>query len=200
MTKYQHMNKLTPATPEDLPVLATVHKKVYSSEHFTSNFSHALLEAYYGSFFGSQCFIIKFLQNENNLSDIRGFVVFGADIPGRIKSFKRNHRFPIYWTVLRNPLAAFRKIAETIYHRLFGVIVPFQQCPFLILSIASDRSVPKIGASLLGYSKEMAQSLNYDTIGLYVRVSNINAISFYLNNGFKIMGYESGQFYMEAKI
>ena len=192
------MTKLIAAQQPDLPLIASLHKKVYSKSHFTSRFSDKLLKKYYECFFREQCFVIKSLVNGADPNEINGFIVCGVGIPEQIKLFKKHNRTLIYLTIFFNPMAALRKVIGQIYHQFFDFAIPFSQAPFLILSIASDRSISGIGLSLLTYSKNLSRSLGFNAIGLYVRVNNIKAVNFYIRNGFSIKGYKSGQFYLEA--
>ena len=57
-----------------------------------------------------------------------------------------------------------------------------------------------IGESLLNRAKVLCKEDGYDVIGLYVRTSNLRAVKFYIGNGFLILGYTSGQYYMEANV
>lgn len=192
------MIDLAPVTRTDLPGLVSVHKKAYSDAHFTSCFSAKLLEHYYGHFLDEQCFVTKALPAGNARAEPVGFVVSGLGIGARIAAFKQESRSAILGTVLRHPVAAARKVISDLYYRLFDSAYAYQECPYLILSIASDRSLPGIGAALLTHAVEMARSIGCNTVGLYVRVSNVKAIDFYLKNGFVVKGYSSGQFYLEA--
>lgn len=194
------MIKLVPASEADLSDIAFVHKKAYSRAHFTSRFPSDLLKFYYGNFFGKDLHVIKAIVDESTSPRLSGFVVCGLNVAERIKIFKKASRLKIMSVALANPLAAFRKVAEQLFYRLFDSVVPFEESPFLILSITSDRSVSGIGAALLEYAKELARSTGCGSVGLYVRVGNIKAISFYLKHGFVIRGYSSGQYYLEAGI
>lgn len=194
------MIDLAPATEADLQGLVSVHKKAYSDAHFTSRFSRELLERYYAHFFGSECFVTKAVPAGNAAAAPVGFVVSGLGIGARIAAFKRECRTAIVGTVFKHPLAAARKIISDVYYRFFDSPYAYQECPYLILSIASDRSLPGIGAALMKHAMESARSIGCTAVGLYVRVSNIRAIVFYLDNGFVVKGYSSGQFYLEAPI
>lgn len=192
------MIELAPVTPADLPGLVAVHKKAYSDAHFTSRFSPELLERYYGHFLDEQCFVTKVVPAGTADAKPVGFVVSGLGIGARIAAFKRESRAEILGTALRHPAAAARKVISDLYYRLFDSVYAYRECPYLILSIASDRSLPGIGAALLKHAVETAKSVGCNAIGLYVRVSNVKAIDFYLKNGFVVKGYSSGQFYLEA--
>ncbi|GAB7543288.1 GNAT family N-acetyltransferase [Cupriavidus ulmosensis] len=192
------MIKLEPATQQDLPSLAAVHKKVYSEAHFTSRFSSELLERYYGHFFDSDCFVVKALPDDGSSTLPIGFVVSGFGMGGRIAAFKREQRSAILLTALANPVAASAKVLADVFYRFFDTKHPYQESRFLILSIASDRSRPGIGAALLEQAKQKSKAIGCDAVGLYVRVSNVKAIRFYLDHGFVIKGYSAGQFYLEA--
>lgn len=190
--------RLAPATQADLAHLASVHRRAYSDAHFTSRFPHDLLERYYGHFLGSDCFITKAVPSEDPADAPVGFVVSGLRIGARIAVFKQNCRGAIVRTVLSHPAAAARKIVSDIYFRFLDAPHAFEECPYLILSIASDRSLPGIGAALLESARASASKIGCDAVGLYVRVSNINAIRFYLAHGFLVKGYVAGQFYLET--
>lgn len=191
------MIDLAPVAQTDLRGLVSVHKKAYSEAHFTSRFSPELLERYYGHFLGDQCFVTKAVPAGGAGVPV-GFVVSGLGIGARIAAFKHDSRGAILGTVLRHPMAAARKVVSDLYYRLFDSVYAYQECPYLILSIASDRSLPGIGAALLKHAVETAKSIGCNAVGLYVRVSNVKAIDFYLKNGFVVKGYSSGQFYLEA--
>ena len=190
--------RLAPATQADLSGLATVHRKAYSDAHFTSRFPHDLLQRYYGHFLGADCFITKAVPGDDATAAPVGFVVSGLRVGARIAAFKQDCRVAIVQTVLAHPLAAARKIVSDIYYRLFDAPHAFEECPYLILSIASDRSLPGIGVALLESAKASARAIGCDAVGLYVRVSNIKAIRFYLAHGFLVKGYAAGQFYLES--
>ncbi|RBP41712.1 ribosomal protein S18 acetylase RimI-like enzyme [Eoetvoesiella caeni] len=189
------MISLKLATKDDLPQMANLHKKLYSSSHFTSFFSQELLIKYYGYFFEDTDRVIKAVAHNSNMC---GFVVVGSSMAEKINVFKKENRADILKTALCYPKAAAGKVIASLFFKLFDKHEPFSECPFLILSIVSDRSSPTIGPKLLTESKKMAKLQQQERIGLYVRINNIRAVNFYLKNGFSIKGYSTGQFYLEA--
>lgn len=84
-----------------------------------------------------------------------------------------------------------------LFNKCFDVKVPYEETSFLILSIVSTNKEKGLGSFLLEYVKNYTIENKIFNIGLYVRISNITAINTYLKNNYKILGYASGQYYME---
>jgi hypothetical protein len=173
-----------------------VHKKAFSSVHFTSFFSEKLLVDYYRYFLHEPNFIYVF---ENN-SEIQGFIVIGVDIPAKLSLFRKEKLFDIILTSLIHPKAAIKKIITDIFYRFNDTSLEFNECIFLLLSIATIPSSKGVGKELMTFINELIIKNNYESVGLFVRVQNISAIQFYLNHNFKIKGYSNAQYYMEKKI
>lgn len=188
------MYEIRLANKNDLSSLALIHKESYSKIHFTSYFSIELIKDYYLSFIENKNSKI-FLAIKNE--EIFGFIVCGKEIEENLKLFKANKRFSILKTIFLNPLASIKKINIDLFNRCFDVKVPFEETSFLILSIVSTNKEKGLGSYLLEYVKNHAIENKIFNIGLYVRISNITAINAYLKNSFKILGYASGQYYME---
>ncbi|WP_404799002.1 GNAT family N-acetyltransferase [Arcobacter porcinus] len=103
----------------------------------------------------------------------------------------------IFKTAVLNPLVISKKIIISIFNKFFDNRTNFKEANFLILSIVSSGEEKGMGSLILNYIKNYALKNNINKIGLYVRISNIQAINAYLKNDFKIVGYTSGQYYME---
>lgn len=190
------MLELEVVTQEDLPSIAKLHKQVFSATHFTSFFSEALLCSYYRCFFATGISFIKAVEQ----GKIVGFLVCGENIGEKIALFKNKNKFDLLMTAFTNPFPAVRRIVSGIFYRLFQGCQKIDEDEFLILSIASDQSNKGIGKSLLRKADELGLSANMNWAGLYVRVENIRAINFYLMNGYSIVCYNCGQYYMKKAL
>ncbi len=192
------MMELQFASFEDLGEMARLHKIVYSPDHFTSCFSDKLLQLYYRYFFCDDTFVIKAINLKTGL--LCGFVVCGSSIPEKISQFKRDNKLRIFNAAIKNPISAIKRIAQKVYFQIFEQVAEVTETQFLILSIVSDRSVKGIGKELVAFSKRIAQERKFSEIGLFVRVTNLKAINFYLRNNFHIKHYSEGQFYLEMPL
>lgn len=188
------------ASEEDLIKVVKLHKQQYSRLHFTSLFPDDLLFRYYKHFLRDGCGIVTCRLNADMNSDVDGFVACGENVPQKIALFKKNSRVALLKTALQNPLATAKKIIGAVYYKFFDSPVAVAEAPFLIISIVSNKMVRGIGEILLKKCCDVAKGMGHKVIGLYVRVSNLGALKFYLRNGFKIMGYNSGQYYMEMEV
>ena len=185
------------ASTNDLPVIASIHKMSYSKIHLTSLFSNKLLEKYYSYFLDHDCKIFLSVQTICGQEEILGFVVCGINIGKKISLFKSQKKFQILRDIIFYPIQIIKKILKDVYSSLLDTKISFIETDFLILSIVSSKKVKGIGSILLEYCRNYSLANNYKRIGLYVRVSNIPAINTYLKNGYQIVGYTSGQYYME---
>lgn len=190
---------ILPANIDDSWDFADLHKKCYSAEsHFTACFSRELLSDYYRLFLDGKYTVIKAKVSESERGN--GFIVAGLGLPEKIIFFKKTYKIKILQTTLSHPCAFLKKIIEVLFYRYRNSSVNFKPCPFLILSIVSDRTAPGIGFSLLEETQKFCKQAGNKKIGLYVRVDNLRALNFYLRNNFIIKGYTTGQFYMEAEL
>lgn len=188
------MYEIRLATDQDLKYLAMIHKKSYSKIHFTSYFSLNLIEIYYSYFIkNNDSNIYLAIKNE----EIYGFLVCGKNIAVQLSLFKKEQRLKILKTVLTHPLAVLKKINISIFNKFFDFDTKFKETNFLILSIVSTGKEKGLGSFLLEYVKNYGFENSIVNVGLYVRISNITAINSYLRNDYKILGYISGQYYME---
>lgn len=187
------------ANADDAWDFADLHRKCYASEtHFIACFPRDLLGDYYRLFLEGGFVVIK---AKASMGDrINGFVVAGSGLAEKISFFKKNNKKRILKTAALHPRTFLKKIIEILFYRYRGASAFFEPCPFLILSIVSDRTEPGIGAALLKKTQELCRQSGNEKIGLYVRVDNLRALHFYLKNSFMIKGYTTGQFYMEAEV
>jgi ribosomal protein S18 acetylase RimI-like enzyme len=182
------------AKEQDLKYIAEIHRNSYSKIHFTSYFSLELTQKYYSYFINntdSKIFVLRKKQ------EILGFVVCGINISSRLTLFKKEQRLEIFKTAIFNPFVVFKKIIVSVFNKFFDVQTNFNETDYLILSIVSSGKEKGLGSLLLEHVGNCEQKNNVNKIGLYVRISNIVAINAYLKNGYKIIGYVSGQYYME---
>ncbi|MCG3677409.1 GNAT family N-acetyltransferase [Aliarcobacter butzleri] len=182
------------ASEQDLMFISKIHKSSYSKIHFTSYFSLDLTEKYYSYFINNKDSKIFVLTKNKK---ILGFVVCGENISKQLTLFKREQRLQILKTVIINPYIVFKKVIINIFNKLFDSQINYRETNFLILSIVSSGEEKGLGSLLLEYVKKYGLKNDINKIGLYVRISNISAINAYLKNGYKIVGYTSGQYYME---
>lgn len=190
------MIKALLARKEDLKEIAKVHKIAYSRLHFTSLFSEKLLEIYYGYFLDNEASILILKNSEGKID---GFVVSGINLAIKIKRFKSEQKYSIFFTALLHPILTIRKLINSLYYRFFEKDIQFVQTDFLILSIAVIKKQEGMGSVLLTDASELSKEKKYNKIGLYVRTGNVQAINAYLKDKYKIKGYCAGQFYMEKK-
>lgn len=188
------MYEIRLAKQEDLESISRIHKNAYSSIHFTSYFSLNLTKKYYSYFINNTDNKIFVLIKEKK---ILGFVVCGKNISNQLILFKKEQFMEIFKTAILNPLVISKKIIISIFNKFFDNRTNFEEANFLILSIVSSGEEKGMGSLILNYIKNYALKNNINKIGLYVRISNIQAINAYLKNDFKIVGYTSGQYYME---
>ena len=188
------MYEIRPAIHKDLENISRIHKNAYSKIHFTSYFSLNLIHKYYSYFINNTDSKI-FVLTKNK--EILGFVVCGENISKQLTLFKREHRLQILKTVIINPFIVLKKVIISIFNKFFDNKTNFKEANFLILSIVSSGEEKGIGSLILDYVKNYGLENDLEKIGLYVRISNIQAINTYLKNGYKIVGYTSGQYYME---
>lgn len=188
------MYEIRLAKEQDLEIISRIHKNSYSKIHFTSYFSLSLTQKYYKYFINNidnKIFVLTKKQ------EILGFVVCGVNIANQLTSFKKEQRIEIFKTAIVNPFVVSKKIIISVFNKFFDIQTNFNETNFLILSIVSSGEEKGLGSLILDYVKNYGLENNLEKIGLYVRISNIQAINTYLKNGYKIVGYTSGQYYME---
>ncbi|MCT7911799.1 GNAT family N-acetyltransferase [Arcobacter lacus] len=188
------MYEIRLANEQDLVYISKIHKSSYSKIHFTSYFSLDLTEKYYSYFINnkdSKIFVLT--KNEEFL----GFIVCGENISKQLTLFKKEQRLEILKTAILNPWVVSKKIITSVFNKFFDIQTNFNETNFLILSIVSSGQEKGLGSLLLEHLKNYGLKNGINKIGLYVRISNISAINAYLKNGYKIVGYTSGQYYME---
>ncbi len=190
------MNQMVKATKDDLKNIAQVHKKVYSKSHFTSLFSLELLEVFYSYFLDNGSSILLAVDNKKN---IQGFIVSGINISDKISKFKSKEKFNIWLTAILHPITATKKMITQVYNKLFKQHSKYDEADYLILSIAVAVQRKGIGSLLLNESTLISQEQGYKHLGLYVRVGNVSALNLYLKDNYKIIAYNSGQYYMEKE-
>jgi ribosomal protein S18 acetylase RimI-like enzyme len=184
------------AINKDIKDIVYVHKKAFSSVHFTSFFSEKLLVDYYQYFLSEPNYIFVFEYN----GEIQGFIVVGVDIPNKLTLFKKEKLFDIILTTILHPKAAIKKIISDIFYNFNDTSLKYIECSFLLLSIATIPYSKGVGKKLMTFLDEFSIENNLENVGLYVRVQNISAIQFYLNHHFKIKGYSKAQYYLEKNI
>lgn len=182
------------ASEQDLIFISKIHKSSYSKIHFTSYFSLDLTEKYYSYFINNKDSKIFVLTKNKK---ILGFVVCGKNIADQLTLFKKEQRLEIFKTAILNPWVVSKKIIISVFNKFFDIQTNFNETNFLILSIVSSGEEKGVGSLILDYIKNYGIENNINKIGLYVRISNISAINAYLKNDYKIVGYTSGQYYME---
>ena len=190
------MNQRIKATKDDLKNIARVHKKVYSKSHFTSLFSLELLEVFYSYFLDNGSSILLAVDDKKN---IQGFIVSGINISDKISKFKSKEKFNIWLTAILHPITATKKMITQVYNKLFIRHSKYNESDYLILSIAVSVQRKGIGSLLLNEATLISQEQGYKNLGLYVRVGNVSALSLYLKDHYKIIAYNSGQYYMEKE-
>jgi len=190
------MSSIVYANEADLKKIAQIHKEVYSKSHFTSLFSIELLIEFYSYYLKNGSSIILSL---NDNQEIEGFIVFGVEIANKIQTFKSREKLNIWITAIKNPLVSIKKVTRSVYNRLFDKGSDFTETDYLILSIAVATQRKGIGSLLLREVNKRGNELNFQKIGLYVRVGNTMALNLYLKNGYKIISYLQGQYYMEKE-
>ncbi|WP_323593477.1 GNAT family N-acetyltransferase [Aliarcobacter butzleri] len=188
------MYEIRIAKQQDLESISRIHKNAYSDIHFTSYFSLNLAKKYYSYFINNTDNEIFVLIKEKK---ILGFVVCGKNIANQLTLFKKEQRLEIFKTAVLNPFVVSKKIIISVFNKFFENKTNFKEANFLILSIVSSGEEKGIGSLILDYVKNYGLENDLEKIGLYVRISNIQAINTYLKNGYKIVGYTSGQYYME---
>jgi|GEM_PF-2416422 len=188
------------ASESNLSDIVALHKQQYSRSHFTSLLPDHVLGRYYEYFLRDKCVIIISEAKDGDKTTINGFVACGEEIPNKIAVFKKANRAGLFLAALLNLSTAVKKVIGDIYYKFFDMPVTFTEAKFLIISIVSKRTTKGIGKALLEKCCAVAINMGHSSIGLYVRVCNLGALKFYLRNGFLIIGYVAGQFYMELKI
>lgn len=190
------MSQIIRATKDDLENIAKVHKKVYSKSHFTSLFSLELLEIFYSYFLNNDSSILLAVDDQKN---IQGFIVSGIDISDKINKFKSEEKFNIWLTAILHPITATKKMMAQIYNKLFVPYKKYDEADYLILSIAVLAQRKGIGSLLLKEVTLISQEQGHKNLGLYVRVGNVSALNLYLKDNYKIIAYNSNQYYMERE-
>ena len=171
--------KIVSASRSEAELIATIHKKSFSQQHFTSSFSIGLLTRYYDFFIAnnSKCFLFYSGQ------EIVGFVVSGFNTKVALKKFKQRYFLSILYYLLLNPSHLWKKfnmpkLGKTGFQSL---------AEFRLLSIAVVPSFIGKGISrhiLLNFEQNL-KSDGIDLYGLSVRKANNRAVRFYINQGFE---------------
>lgn len=181
--------------------MAKVHRAVYGAGHFLALLPESVLAEYYRLFLGdgSQALVAETVSTTGTAPTLAGFAVFGGGIEPRIGIFKRRFRSAILRTALRHPLISARKIA---FGLLGGgpTVGPHDPAPWLLLSIAVADARRGVGSTLLREMLRVAAAAGQSRFGLYVRHSNVGAVTAYLRAGFRIVASLGDQYYMEIEL
>lgn len=196
------------ADSSDLAKLAHIHKVAYSRSHFTSLFSEETLARYYKYFIGSDstillaCELVAYVDSagsQGNSEKILGFAAFGEKIPEKISRFKRDCICEILLTSIQHPIKSTFKLFSSLVSR-FSKKEACDYSEFLIVSVAVEYPQRGVGKFLLRGISELASHEGKKSIGLFVNTSNIRALNTYLSFGYRILCFDSGQYYMELSL
>lgn len=191
---------LRPASEFDLPAMAAIHLRAYSTKHFTSRLPAGVLVEYYRSFLsgGAEAWVATMA--EDSLQErIVGFAVFGRGIDSKIAEFTRANTAAIIRASMRYPLIAGRKAARRLLLKS-ACRRPRRAAAYLLLSIAVAESGRGFGGRLLDALLSRAAEDGASTVGLYVNADNVDAINAYVRRGFLMCELYAGQFYMERSV
>jgi len=188
------------ATEGDLPAIASIHRKAYSSAHFTSRLPAAVLTRYYRLFLtdGAETLVLSAPLGKG-AAEIVGFAVFGRNIESKIAQFKKENAAAIMSVAVRHPVAAGIKVLRRLWTKAARGEA-MATAGYLLLSIAVAKPGAGIGGVLLDALIERARADGADRIGLYVNIDNIPAINSYVRRGFVVRELRDRQFYMEKSL
>ncbi|QBZ83707.1 GNAT family N-acetyltransferase [Hydrogenovibrio crunogenus] len=175
---------------DDVLRISELHKKNYPDGHLTKYFSKSFLSVYYSYFLHRGCTLVV---DRNLDGEIDGFVLAGKNLADLIREFKKDFKL----LIIKESLLNIRQALQSFLLKFKSLLTSsksIDEAEFLILSIVSDDNTKGVGSRVI--SALISESAGQD-LGLYVKVSNIKAINFYLRHGFSIKNYISGQFYME---
>jgi len=176
-----------------LDKITKIHRENYPDDHISGHLSVKLVQKYYSYFFDDLSNIALFLDSS---SDVRGFIVYGAEVPKKIGQFKSDNSVGILYFFISKPKLFVRFIIKKII-ALFLRMDEFVESDFLVLSIVSDNSMKGVGSELIDNAFEYCIKNGIPSIGLYVACTNVKAINFYLRKKFLVVSYCKGQFYMQ---
>ncbi|OEF00505.1 hypothetical protein A136_13990 [Vibrio crassostreae 9ZC13] len=186
------VKKVVELNESELRAVASVHKRNYPSGHLTERFDTELLFDYYK--------IISELADSIVLAKdgdtIVGFAFLGNSFSGVMSKLILENKIKVIKFSFLNAVDVLKFIFSRVRSRSHG----FKSASDVrLLSIVSDRSSGKkgVGYKLISYiCNNLYQS---KIVGLSVKIENINAINFYINNGFIVEGSIDGKMFMVEK-
>lgn len=190
--------KIRKSTIADIYEIAKIHKKSYTSGHFTGRWSESLLRDYYRFFYVEGVEVLVTTQIDRNLEEqIIGFAVYGKNIPEIILQFKKKYILRIMQAGFLNPWLLLKKLVGQAVSVIFERNT-HQPANFLLLSIAVKHKRGGIGGELLVDMLARIKASQIEKFGLYVSTDNIPAINAYYACSFEIKAIIGSQFYMET--
>ncbi|MHA2797720.1 N-acetyltransferase [Vibrio harveyi] len=176
-----HVKKETLLRDGDIKIIANIHKRNYPKGHLTSNFNESLLFEYYKIICQMSDSIVIARDNDGI---IVGFAFVGKNFANLMQNFFKANKFAIIKFSMLNAfcvLAFFfaKFLNKTKYFKSSSTI--------RLLSIVTEQqgtAVRGVGTKIINF---ICQDVcKEEIVGLSVKVSNLNALNFYIRNGFLI--------------
>lgn len=167
----------------DLDRVCEIHLISFDKSHFTSRFSTKMLKSYFENLLVACPYSYVAIED----GAIVGYIFAGVNPKNGIKRFTNKNIIKILFLFLRYPSFLIEKMIELLKKRSKENSRIIAQPTIYI--IASDPNYKLgIGSLLLKHFEDCIRGENYSSYYLSVRKKNINAIKFYENNGFLLMG------------
>jgi GNAT superfamily N-acetyltransferase len=156
--------------------LVNIHLNSFTKDHFTSSFNNIMLGRYYS-------YLIKysdlsFIIINKNL--VCGFLISGCTVDKGVNKFIRNNFLYVFTKFVFN----YKYVLERIKSFSLKKTNYSEQACFRLYAIATTPVGEGYGRSLLKHLELELISIGIIIYGLSVRRENINALDFYLHNGF----------------
>lgn len=168
--------------------IVKIHLKSFPKGHFTSTFSIPVLTNYYRYLFVYSA--ISFLIYDGN---VRGYLIAGPNIHIGVKKFIKKYFIYVFIKYIYDIFSQLSKLSlKNKYQPRSG--------QYRLYVIASQVKGNGYGSFMLKNLESKLKCIGINNYGLSVRSENINAINFYLKNGFSCAYKNDSKFYLEKVI
>lgn len=186
------VSKVVELNDDEIRAVASVHKGNYPSGHLTEKFDTELLFDYYKIISELSDTIVIARDND----DIVGFAFLGNSFYGVMNKLILGNKKKVFIFSILNVI----DVIKFIFARFGRRSVYFKSASDIrLLSIVTDKKAreKRVGYKIISYI--CGDIYKFERIGLSVKVSNSNAINFYIRNGFIFEGIINEKIFMVTK-
>lgn len=168
----------------DIDNIINLHLRSFGKNHFSAIFNKNLLNKYFSKLIRMNEYCFVYYNDEEN--ELQGYLIAGFYTDKAVNSFTKENLFPLFITLLKNPLFIPEKITES-FKRVSGKTEKKRaKCRLYLISVDEKYKGRGIGNEISKHFENELKKDGIDVYGLSVRKDNKSAIGFYNKYGYTL--------------